>query len=218
MRLRNLLTGALAVLALLSAVPATAHADPQVRAATVRELIAELPVAGEVRDGYERTKFRHWVDADRDGCNTRQEVLKEEAIEAPTQGANCTLSGGEWFSYYDDAVVGASSGLDIDHMVPLAEAWDSGAYAWTPARRQVYANDLGWSRSLVAVTARTNRQKADQDPATWLPPAADASCHYLEDWTSVKTRWALSVDAAELQALQQLAASCPDEELAVPLA
>ncbi|MFG1807851.1 HNH endonuclease family protein [Streptomyces sp. NPDC049040] len=104
------------------------------------------------------------------------------------------------------------------HVVPLAEAWDSGAYGWTPARRQDYANDLDWSRSLVAVTARTNRQKADQDPSTWTPPAEDAQCHYLADWVSVKTRWQLSVDPAEQQVLITLASACEDEELAVPLA
>lgn len=145
-------------------------------------------------------------------------MLLDEAIEAPTQSVNCTLAGGEWYSYYDDAVVTDSAGLDIDHMVPLAETWDSGAYDWTPARRQAYANDLDWSRSLVAVTGRTNRSKADQDPSTWLPPAADAQCHYLADWVSVKTRWQLSVDEAEQQALRQLAAGCEDQELTVPIA
>ncbi|NUS17242.1 MAG: HNH endonuclease [Streptomyces sp.] len=211
-----LLTAAAAV---LGSVPAVAHADgPGTRTAIVQELIAELPVAAEHRDGYVRTAFRHWIDADKDGCNTRQEVLKQEAVEPPTQEANCKLVGGEWFSYYDDAEIDGSSGLDIDHMVPLAEAWDSGAYDWTAQRRQAYANDLGWSRSLVAVSARTNRQKADQDPSDWTPPAADAKCHYLADWVSVKTRWGLSVDPAEHQALTELAAGCQEETLDVPIA
>ncbi|MEY2244888.1 HNH endonuclease family protein [Streptomyces sp. BF23-18] len=209
----------LAAVALAGGLPAAvAQAHDPTRVGSVRELIAELPVAGEVRTGYERSKFRHWIDADKNDCNTRMEVLKAEAVEAPTQGVNCTLSDGQWFSYYDDALVNGASGLDIDHMVPLAESWDSGAYDWTSERRQAYANDLGWSRSLVAVTARTNRQKADQDPSTWMPPAADAQCHYVADWVSVKTRWQLSVDPAELQALQQAATACPDEVLAVPLA
>jgi hypothetical protein len=219
MTLNKTLICTLAAVALAGGLPvAAAQAHDPTRVGSVRELIAELPVAGEVRTGYERSKFRHWIDADKDGCNTRMEVLKAEAVEAPTQGVNCTLSDGQWFSYYDDALVSGASGLDIDHMVPLAESWDSGAYDWTSERRQAYANDLGWSRSLVAVTARTNRQKADQDPSTWMPPATDAQCHYVADWVSVKTRWQLSVDPAELQALQQAAAACPDEELAVPLA
>jgi hypothetical protein len=145
-------------------------------------------------------------------------VLKAEAVVPPEQGASCKLTGGQWWSYYDDTAVDGPTGLDIDHMVPLAEAWDSGAYAWTAQRRQDYANDLEWARSLVAVTARANRSKADQDVATWLPPAADARCHYVDDWVSVKIRWQLSVDLAERAALVRLADTCPDTTLDVPIA
>lgn len=81
----------------------------------------------EDRTGYERTKFKHWVDADKDGCNTRAEVLKAEAVVVPEQGAKCKLSGGQWYSPFDDRYIVGPSGLDIDHLVPLAEAWDSGA-------------------------------------------------------------------------------------------
>jgi hypothetical protein len=90
----------------------------------VRDALAQLPVAAEDRTGYVRTTFKHWTDTDGDGCNTRQEVLKEEAIVAPVQGARCALTGGEWYSPYDDTYVQDASGLDIDHLVPLAEAWD----------------------------------------------------------------------------------------------
>lgn len=86
-------------------------------------------------------------------------------------------------------------------MVPLAEAWDSGARAWTPARREAYANDQDAAASLVAVTARANRQKADQDPATWMPPAPDATCRYLGEWVATKLRWGLSADQAEIDAI-----------------
>ncbi|WP_031089223.1 HNH endonuclease family protein, partial [Streptomyces sp. NRRL S-15] len=85
----------------------------------------------------------------------------------PEQGERCALTGGGWSSYYDEVEVTEARKLDIDHMVPLAEAWDSGAYDWTAERRQAYANDLGAERSLVAVTAKSNRSKSDKDPATW---------------------------------------------------
>lgn len=123
----------------------------------MRDALAALPVRDEERTGYERTKFKHWVDADKDGCNTRAEVLKAEAVTAPEQGANCRLSGGRWYSPYDDRYITGPSGLDIDHLVPLAEAWDSGASAWSPAERQAYANDLGDERALIAVSAASNR-------------------------------------------------------------
>ncbi|CAM5495257.1 hypothetical protein GCM10010345_90130 [Streptomyces canarius] len=100
----------------------------------------------EDRTGYERTKFKHWVDADKDGCNTRAEVFKTEAVVAPEQGASCRLSGGAWFSPYDDRFIQEPSGLDIDHLVPLAEAWDSGASDWSAKEREAYANDLGDDR------------------------------------------------------------------------
>ncbi|MDI6413131.1 HNH endonuclease family protein [Streptomyces albus] len=216
---RGLLAAGLA-LPLLSAAagPTSALASgPRVQA-PVAKAVEALPVAAESRAGYQRSKFRHWIDADHDGCNTRAEVLIEEATEKPAVGRGCQLTGGSWHSYYDEADTTNPRGLDIDHMVPLAEAWDSGASGWDAKKRERYANDLDWSRSLVAVTARENRQKADQDPSTWWVPAKSASCQYLTDWVGVKTRWRLSVDRAELAALRQRAADCPNARVDVPLA
>ncbi|TCR11406.1 uncharacterized protein DUF1524 [Streptomyces sp. BK205] len=105
--------------------------------------------APESRAGYQRTSFKHWVGADRDGCSTRAEVLIAESLVAPTIEPGCKVTAGEWRSYYDGVTVTAPSVLDIDHMVPLAEAWDSGASSWTAQRRQDYANDLDAERSLV---------------------------------------------------------------------
>ncbi|WP_374005151.1 GmrSD restriction endonuclease domain-containing protein [Streptomyces ipomoeae] len=87
------------------------------------------------------------------------------------QGTNCALSGGSWHSPYDDTTFTQARALDIDHLVPLAESWDSGASGWTAAERQAYANDLDDPRALIAVSAASNRSKADQDPTTWQSPA-----------------------------------------------
>ncbi|MBB1252543.1 HNH endonuclease [Streptomyces sp. OF3] len=174
-----------------------------------------LPVAEEDRTGYDRRLFRHWIDADRDGCNTRAEVLKAEAIVPPEQSAGCRLTGGLWHSYYDDVFVDDASSLDIDHMVPLAEAWDSGASQWSPARREAFANDLDYDPSLVAVTARSNRSKGDKDPAEWMPPAGHEHCRYVEEWTAVKHRWVLTVDQAEREALLAVAGRCPDSTVEI---
>ncbi|MCP9213456.1 HNH endonuclease family protein [Streptomyces sp. NEAU-Y11] len=212
-----LVVGAAAAALVLPAVPAAAEPGDTVTT-TLTQAIADLPVAAESRDGYERDKFRHWVDADRDGCNTRAEVLLEEATLSPTVGPRCSISGGVWHSYYDDTDQTAARALDIDHMVPLAESWDSGASAWSPAERQAYANDLEDSRALVAVTARENRSKADQDPAEWLPSDGGAVCRYVTEWTAVKTRWELTADPAEVDALERLADGCPDAEITVVLA
>ncbi|MCX5112227.1 HNH endonuclease family protein [Streptomyces sp. NBC_00378] len=103
-------------------------------------------------------------------------------------------------------------------MVPLGEAWDPGAAAWTPAERQAYANDLDDERSLLAVHDSANQSKADRDPAQWMPPAKSATCRYLKDWVIVKTRWTLTTDPAEHAAIEQIAAGCDDTEITVTLA
>ncbi|MFD5861497.1 HNH endonuclease family protein [Streptomyces chartreusis] len=184
----------------------------------VRDAIAALPVQDEDRTGYNRDKFRHWIDADRDGCSTRNEVLIEEAVTAPEQGAGCQLTGGAWYSPYDDTSFTAARPLDIDHLVPLAETWDSGASAWSAKEREAYANDLGDTRALIAVSAASNRSKADQDPATWQPPAVHYRCTYATDWVSVKTRWQLAIDPAEEAALTGILRACPDASVEVVLA
>jgi len=144
----------------------------------VRDALAALPVQTENRAGYERSKFKHWTDADHDSCNTRMEVLKTEAVTTPAQGPNCTLTGGSWYSPYDDRYLDSTSKLDVDHLVPLAEAWDSGASQWTAKERELYANDLDDARDLIAVSAASNRSKADKDPTEWLPPYAGYQCQY----------------------------------------
>jgi hypothetical protein len=202
----------------VASAPSMAAASATATAVPLREAVAVLPVADESRDGYQRDKFRHWTDADRDGCSTRAEVLIDEAAVAPEVGPKCALAGGLWYSSYDDEYVSDARGVDIDHMVPLAEAWDSGASAWTANRREAYANDLDSPQTLIAVTARSNRSKADQDPSTWLPPYTAAQCGYITAWVSVKTRWGLTVDNNEKAVLVEKAARCPNVPIAVGIA
>jgi len=165
-----------------------------------------LTVAADQLSGYERTLFNHWIDADKDKCDTRKEVLIQEAVVAPKLSSGCVFNGGKWISSYDGLATSDSSTLDIDHMVPLAEAWRSGAWKWSPAQREAFANDLTDSRALVAVTASLNRQKSDQDPSTWLPPVD--KCTYVSNWIAIKVRYSLTVDTAEANALTTLVASC----------
>lgn len=182
-------------------------------------LVAALPVVPERRAGYEREAFEHWVDADGDGCDTRREVLLAEALDAPAVGDGCRLSGGRWRSAYDGIVVTDAAELDIDHVVALAEAWDSGAWAWSEGRREAFANDLAVPWALIAVTAAANRAKRDLDPADWLPPRAESRCGYLVAWVAVKVRWGLAVDAVERVALARLAGACAAEPVpAIPRA
>ncbi len=198
----------------LVAIPSAAYADSY--SAPLTTAVADLPVAAEVRTGYSRDLFPHWIDADGDGCSTRNEVLISEADDPVTVGSGCSLSGGRWFSYYDRVSWTNPSDVDIDHMVPLAEAWDSGARSWSTATRQAFANDLGDSRSLVGVTDNVNQAKGDQDPAEWLPTYD--KCRYLREWVAVKHRWRLSVNSAEKSKLTSLASGCTNSTITVTLA
>ncbi|TXS52757.1 HNH endonuclease family protein [Streptomyces sp. t39] len=202
---RGLTALTLALAPLTTAAPAQA-----LETVPLADAVELLPVVVEERTGYTRTSFKHWNSGDDagDGCNTRAEVLIAEATVAPEVGPGCAISGGSWTSYYDGQTVTVAGSLDIDHMVPLAEAWDSGASSWTPARREAYANDQGAATSLVAVTARSNRAKADRDPAEWLPPAADVHCRYIGEWVGTKLRWGLAIDEAELATLEVYGETC----------
>lgn len=199
------LTRGLAALS-LSVVPLVVPAPGLAQTAevtTLADALHRLPVADEQQEGYARGHFKHWnAGLDKsDGCDTRAEVLIAEAEEAPEVGAHCALGEGEWVSYYDNQEVDAPDKLAVDHMVPLSEAWASGASGWSAERREQYANDQGAPASLVAVTKRTDRSKAGQDPADWMPPLPGAHCRYLSDWVSTKLRWDLSANPAELDAI-----------------
>ncbi len=172
---------------------------------------AELVIAEEhSREGYERVLFRHWIDADGDGCDTRKEVLIRDAVEPPEVGERCNLSGGRWLSLYDGRAFTDAGGLDIDHMVPLAEAWDSGAWAWSAERRQAFANDLEHRFALLAVSASSNRSKGARDPAEWMPPDESSWCAYATGWRDTKLAWGLTFDQAEFDALAVALATCGD--------
>ena len=184
---------------LVGGAPGAAHAE----SLRLRAAVRALPVADETPDGYDRDLFKHWVDADHDCQDTREEVLVAES-RVPIDG--CTVTTGEWFSWYDKETWTQSSDVDIDHLVPLKEAWDSGARAWDADTRERYANDLGDPRALVAVTDNVNQSKGDQDAAEWLPDFG--VCHYVRSWVAVKLRWSLAVDPAEKAALRLRALHC----------
>ena len=196
---RRVLFLALFVALCVGAAPGAANAD----SLRLRAAVRALPVADETPDGYDRDLFKHWIDADEDCQDTREEVLVAES-RVPVDG--CTVTTGEWFSWYDRATWTQASDVDIDHLVPLKEAWDSGARQWDAATREAYANDLGDSRALVAVTDNVNQSKGDQDVAEWLPDFG--VCRYVRQWVAIKLRWSLAVDDAERKVLRHRARHC----------
>jgi hypothetical protein len=159
-------------------------------AAIGRLIVAEAHAA----TAYDRAQFPHWSEIT-PGCDTRCVVLDRQR------------SAGGWLSAYDGYVAGHAGDLEVDHVVPLAEAWVSGASTWTLARRQAFANDLEGAE-LLAVSAWSNRDKGADDPAGWRPPDPGWWCAYTDAWVAVKLRWQLTADAAEVAALHDMARRC----------
>ena len=200
----------LAVVMTLIAGVVTIITAPAASAATIstRTLLGQLVVAPEHSAGYDRSLFPLWIDADHDGCTTRYEVLIAEAVTAPHVGSGCTLTGGRWYSKYDGVTTTDPSTFDIDHLVPLAEAWQSGAWRWNTSTRQRFANDLGYGPDLVAVTAHSNRSKGESEPQDWMPDRASFGCTYLAWWVAVKWRWHLKINHPEQTYLHDHLRAC----------
>lgn len=205
---------------------ATAHPAPASQvavpadAAKARAELARLVVRPRPRgtEGYDRDAFgSDWVDTDHDGCNQRDDVLLRDAVRGSTRVAmqgSCDhdVLAGTWHDPYtgrtlrftDLKDLSQAQAIQIDHVVPLAEAWVSGARRWSDARREVFANDLG---ELLAVDGPTNMSKGDGDPAAWRPRKG-YQCAYARRWIAVKTRYALAVDPSEKAALDQMLGYC----------
>ncbi|WP_158884688.1 HNH endonuclease family protein [Amycolatopsis anabasis] len=174
--------------------------------ATAKTLLGELSVAPDgPLDGYDRDKFPHWIDQD-GSCNTREAVLKRDGKDVQT-GSDCYPTSGSWFSPYDGATWTQPSDVDIDHVVPLADAWRTGAAKWTQEQRQAYANDLT-DPQLIAVTDNVNQEKGDKSPDQWKPPTTGYWCTYASMWVAVKHKFKLTVNDAEKAALTEMLGKC----------
>jgi Protein of unknown function (DUF1524) len=201
---RALIVGILLAAALPSAARALPPNPPS--AAKTRTAISRLRVAAPLSmSGYSRPRFPHWIDQGSD-CDTRERVLIRDGRNMRV-GSGCRILSGTWRSFYDGLTFTSARRLDIDHVVPLANAWRSGAKRWTTDRRRAFANDLQDSQ-LIAVSASSNRSKGDQGPDEWKPPRRAAWCLYSRWWVQVKRRWRLTVTRAEPAELRRMVATC----------
>jgi hypothetical protein len=187
---------------------------------SARTLLYRTTVANEAGWGsYNRTLFNYPADPDGDCRNTRAEVLLAESRVAVTYttSRHCYVKKGRWYSYYDGVWGTWASGFQVDHLVPLFEAWISGARSWSAADRKRYANDIAFGPTLAIVTSAVNQAKGEKDPASWLPPRVAARCQYAIWWVEVKYRWRLTMDSAERSVLSQiLSGSCGAKLVNVP--
>jgi hypothetical protein len=190
----------------LAAGPASAAPSDIPSLSVAKTELAALTVAAETNaDTYDRDLFPHWITIS-GTCNTRETVLMRDGTDVVTN-SSCAATSGSWYSPYDGATWYAASDVDIDHLVPLAEAWRSGAYAWTTSERRSFANDLT-NAQLWAVTDNVNQAKGDQDPSTWKPSLTSFWCTYAKAWIDVKYEWELKVQSSEKIALITMLGYC----------
>ncbi|WP_374928145.1 HNH endonuclease family protein [Kytococcus sedentarius] len=184
--------------------------------APLRTAIKSLRVAKENNAGYSRDRqFGHWTDTNRDCQNTRAEVLIAESKRAVTYTSKrrCKVLRGRWVTTLDNRTQTNALQLEVDHLVPVAEAWGSGARHWSKAKRVRFYNDLGDPRSLNAQSRAVNQAKRAYGPEAWMPKVN--RCKYINDWVAVKIRWNLSVDAREQAALTRYGKQCANVTLRV---
>lgn len=164
---------------------------------------------------YARDRFEHWIDTDRDGCNTRYEVLIRSATVGPYVSSSCKLSDGLWTLAYSGITATDPIDIEVDHVVALSEAWRSGAWKWDDTTRRAFANDLDVDYALVPTDTASNQAKSDKDPSSWVPQNEEV-CEYLIDWSLIKIRWGLTIDSAEKYAVDGILAGCESHTVELP--
>lgn len=186
-----------------TSVPSTPEASAIILKIRVAELSDDIP-------SYDRGQWRHWTDEDRDCQDARQETLIAESIVEVTYTTTerCRVESGIWVGPYTGTEVTDPSDLDIDHMVPLANAHRSGGWSWTNDKKSAFANYLAYPGHLIATTARANRSKGGRGPEEWRPPNEGYWCQYALDWIEIKRAWGLTATEEEFNALREMAGTC----------
>ena len=191
---------------------ASAPPDADVPQDTTR-LLRSLVVAADVDPGgYDRERFNYpQGGTDTAGCSTRSRVLIQDSTIEPAQVASpgCKVLAGRWIDPYTGVTYTSPAEVSIDHVVPLKEAWRSGAAAWPTERLVAFANDVTLRDALAAVEGSGNEEKGDKDPARWRPPDRARWGTYATGWVTVKASWGLTIDIAEKAALEAMLASSP---------
>ena len=195
-----------------TSVPAVSTPTPTPSTSDGATLTVNVAPASRDIPKYNRSDWRHWTDADGDCQDARQEALIAESQSAVTYraGGECRVESGDWFGVYTGESFDDPSDLDVDHMVPLANAHRSGGWAWSKERKAEYANDLSYANHLIAVQASANRQKSSDGPEGWKPPRREYWCQYATDWTTIKHSWGLTANQSEADALREMLETCDE--------
>ena len=202
------------------AAPAQAIRFSEATEVTATSVLSSLPVKGRAaKTGYSRSQFgQAWADVDRNGCDTRNDMLKRDLtnIEFKVKTRDCVVLSGVLLDRYSGETITFVRGnvtsmeVQIDHVVALSNAWQTGAFKLTLMQRTAFAND---PMNLFAVKGRLNSQKGDGDAATWLPPLKSFRCTYVAQQIAVKAKYSLWVTAPEKEAMTRILAACPNQTL-----
>jgi hypothetical protein len=205
--------------------PSIGHSQPPTPAVSPAEQAADtatavavslLPTKGRApMTGYDRDRFgAAWLDADRNGCDTRNDVLGEHLSAVTLEDNGCVVATGSYEDPYTGSRIdywhGHGALIDIDHIVSLGNAWATGAFGWPIEKRAAFAND---PLNLLPTDTGANRQKGDGDAATWLPPNTSYRCEYVSRQVAVKAKYDLWVTAPEKAAIQRVLAPCDGQAL-----
>ena len=182
---------------------------PPVLQEAVTLTIAIAPIPTGI-PAYSRSQWKHWVDADGDCQDARQEVLIAESLVPVTfeTDRKCRVETGRWFGVFTGAYFEDPGDVDVDHMVPLKNAHNSGGWDWSPAMKEEYANNLGDDDHLIAVQDNANQSKGARGPDEWMPPDETYWCQYAQDWAEIKARWKLTMTDPEAEAVMEMLQRC----------
>jgi hypothetical protein len=202
------------VIALLLALLPTANSQSATTDAVTA--LNKLEVKGRApKTGYTRSQFPHWSDPDRNGCDARNDILKRDLTDITYKEGtrDCKVIAGQLLDPFSGKVIIFSPTkvvIDIDHVVALSNAWQTGAAYFDKNIRLLIAND---PINLLAVDAKLNRQKGDGDAATWLPPNKSFRCEYVARQVAVKSKYKLWVTESEKVAIAKILSSCVGQKL-----
>jgi hypothetical protein len=181
---------------------------------TTLAVLNQLEVKGRApKKGYSRAAFTHWSDLNRDGCDSRNEILKRDLTQIvfKTGTRDCKVMSGQLLDPFSGKTLifsSSKSTVDIDHLVSLSNAWQTGAAYFDKKTRESLAND---PLNLLAVDAKLNRQKGDADAATWLPPLKSFRCEYVARQVAVKAKYLLWITSAERDTILKVLDNCPGQ-------
>ena len=189
---------------------------PPVLQEAVTPTIAIAPIPTGI-PAYSRSQWKHWVDADGDCQDARQEALIAESLVSVTfeTDRQCRVESGRWYGAFTGTYFEDPGDVDVDHMVPLKNAHNSGGWDWSPAMKEEYANNLGDDDHLIAVQDNANQSKGARGPDEWMPPDETYWCQYATDWAEIKERWSLTMTEPEAGAVVEMLNTCEDPPVVV---